>query len=142
MSTKKITIFQYIANHVPSAIQAKKIIEDHGYRVDFRDEPGFVLCMHQFINEEQKRGNGEKAMLALAKAHPDRELILESAETVKMNFDGFADSILNSQNKEKPVVIVPPVQQEFSKQDHTPLLMIGLLASALFLSVAIISKNS
>lgn len=144
----KISIFRYIANHTPSAAKAKAIMEDFGYEVYFKSENEFVNCLVQFVNEERKKGNGEKAILALAKAHPDRDLIIASVSNDETrSFDGFENSILNLRAQQvpvqQPVVSKPlvPVQQENNKQDYTPILIGGLFASALFLATALLYKR-
>lgn len=95
---REITLYEYIASHPPSAMQAKKIMEDFGYQVSFRNADEMVNCLKEFINSEKKDGNGVEALQALAMAHPDRDLILSTADE-SHSFDGFPSDI-------KPVKVI------------------------------------
>lgn len=140
---REITLYEYIASHPPSAMQAKKIMEGYGYEVSFRNADEFVNCLKEFIKSEKEAGNSMEALKALAMAHPDRDLILSTADE-SHSFDGFRSDI-------KPIKIIndnqpaatnnPKPETRNQKTDYTPLLITGFLASALFLSVAILAKK-
>lgn len=130
---KKITLYDYLANDEPTARKAKAVMEGFGYKVDFWDEAGFVVCLKQFV--QQQRGKG---LEALAMIHPDRDLILATQETT-MNFDGFSDT--TPVVKETTPSIIPQPATDTPHKDYTPIILVGILASAFFLSVAVISKK-
>jgi len=139
---REITLYEYIASHPPSAMQAKKIMEGFGYEVVFRNADEMVRCLKEFIQDETKDGNGMKALKALAVAHPDRDLILASADEGR-SFDGFASDIkpIKIINDQKPATNNQQPATTNPKTDYTPLLITGFLASALFLSVAVLAKK-
>lgn len=117
-------------------------MESYGYEVAFRNADEMVKCLKEFISDEQKDGNGLEALKALAMAHPDRDLILATADEGR-SFDGFAADIkpIKIINDKKSASDNPKPQTPNNKPDYTPLLITGFLASALFLSVAVLAKK-
>jgi hypothetical protein len=135
-----ITIFDVIANDPVAARKAIQVMEDFGYNVQARSEAEMVFNLKAFVRTENRSGNGEKAIKALAMVHPDRELILSTAN-VSHGFDGFP-------GYENPRAMPTPATTAAASpsplpapSDHTALLLTIFMASALFLSVAIVSKS-
>lgn len=131
---KKIPLYYYIAFNNPDG--AKAVIESFGYEIyGVKDRNDLAICVKQLI--EQK---GEEGVVALAKVHPDRELILETADTKTLGADGF-----NSEQVIPAAVVTQPVIQSpaptTTTHDYTPILIAGMFLFGLVVTAAIIVKK-
>lgn len=127
----KISLYEYLANNCPAA--AKEVIEGFGYKVNrVRTVQDMVVCIKQLVRQE-----GEEALVALAEIHPDRELILSTA-TKNFSADGN-DGFKEITRELSPVI--QPASAIHQKTDHTPIIIAGILVSALFLATAVITSK-
>lgn len=133
---KKIPLSSYIAWNNPAG--AKSAIESFGYDVlNVRNQNDLADCVRQFINQ-----NGEAAIAALAKVHPDRDLILDHAESSSLlGADGFREPETKSNQlaatNDQPAITTTEKKQS----DHTPIIIAGMFFSAMLLAAAIIEKK-
>lgn len=105
------------------------------YPVFVKDTDGLAKSINAFINDI-----GMDGLSAMLEIHPHREMILENEEklnpkTVKtFNATGESEKEQGTRNKEQEIT-------HKQTPDYMPLLIAGFLASALFLSAAIIVKK-
>lgn len=129
---KQIPLYYYIAFNNPDG--AKAAIESFGYQVlNVKDRTDLAECVKQLI---QFKGN--QALDALAKVHPDRDLIMDSVETKTVGADGSQQAAslqpAASFSDQLAMINQRPV-------DHTPILIAGMFLSALVITAAIIVKK-
>lgn len=129
---KRIPLSSYIAWNNPAG--AKAVIESFGYQVhNVRGQDDLSQCVNQFVNRE-----GEKGLRALAKVHPDRDLILETEKL--MGADGFSEEA----TVKTPVTIIPEQAQPATTKtqtDYTPIIIASMFFTALFTTAAIFIKK-
>lgn len=128
-----IPLHYYIAFNKPK--EAVQVMEDFGYTVQVRDKSGVASTLAQFIDRE-----GENAIQALAKIHPDRELILSTGSS-KLSADGFSDIEKVASQAPSNASFNPASFEQKQTADYTPVIMAGVIASALFISAAIITTT-
>jgi hypothetical protein len=131
----KIPLYCYLAYNNPEGCVA--VIKDFGYHVlNVKSRSDVAEIIRQFISREKEDG-----LKALAKVHPDRQLILDNAGTpeTKLGADGTSDIETIANTGVSSPSVTPSVKSDTS---YTPLL-IGccLVASSLFLSAAIIAAK-
>lgn len=126
---------KYLALVVPE--QSMDVIQSFGYTIyNVNDADDLADRIDEFIDAE-----GPPALDALAAIHPDKDLILaatqDKSKGKKMGADGSSTTAF------PPAADLVRAMQPASRQerDYTPLLITGLLASAIFLSAAIIVKR-
>ena len=128
----KIPLYYYIAFNNPDG--AKSVIESFGYEIyNVRDRNDLAQCVKQLIQER-----GEDALAALAKVHPDRDLILSEADTPKA-LSANGDTKLLDAPAATPALAQQPSTNHTS--DYTPVLLAGMFLSALVITAAIIVKK-
>lgn len=127
----QIPLYYYIAFNNPDG--AKSVIESFGYEVyNVKNRSDLAQCVKQLVQER-----GEDAITALAKVHPDRDLILQSQDSVKtLSADGDPVKLLDAP-------VVPAATQPIikSSNDYTPVLLAGMFLSAIIVTAAIIVKK-
>lgn len=135
----KVTLYDYLAYNSDDSVarDARDVVQQFGYRFHGTDRASLAQGLKGFIREE-----GEDGLKALAMIHPDRQLILSTADS-SMNMDGFGDGNDNGSAIAKPIVIAQPAAPAATNDQshHTHLLTAGLIAVALILATAIICKK-
>lgn len=133
---KKIPLSSYIAWNNPAG--AKSAIESFGYQVlNVRNQSDLAECVRQFMNEK-----GEQALVALAKVHPDRDLILDNQKPESATFlgaHGFSEAEVVT--KTETATVQPATTIQKTQTDYTPMIIAGMFFSAMLLTAAIIIKK-
>jgi len=132
----KIPIYSYLAFNNPEGSVA--VIKSFGYDVlNVKSRSDVSEVLRQFIVKEK-----EKGLNALAKIHPDRQLILDNPDENKsMGADGTNDDM--TANTPAAISTITPVSSPVAKSEssYMPLLIGCLIASSMFLSAAIIATR-
>jgi hypothetical protein len=90
----KINLINYIAYRVPR--QAYRLLRENRYYKIPRNRRAIAKYLADFVNSDK-----EKALLAIAKIHPDRELILKSIEAEKIEKKSEASEQLQAAGEGK-----------------------------------------
>jgi len=130
---QKIPLHLYIAFNNPNG--AISVMKDFGYDIHARNKEGLASTIAQFIHRE-----GEQGLEAIATIHPDRELILSTADA-KMGADGFINSDTKSATSNEQRATGNGQQPTNALQNYTPLIVIGGIFTTAFLVLAIVAKK-
>jgi hypothetical protein len=129
----KIPIYSYLAFNNPEG--SVSVIKSFGYDVlNVKSRSDVSEVLRQFIVREK-----EKGLNALAKIHPDRQLILDNPDESKsIGADGTSDIAANVPTA---TISTAPVSSPAAKSEssYMPLLIGCLIASSMFISAAIIA---
>lgn len=123
-----MNVYQYIASNNPFV--ARNIIESFGYSPT---SSNLAYGLEQLVNQE-----GEQALIRIIQNHPDRDIIIEMNEQPIIKKE---KSSCGCNSKKSPLEYLNAIggtseARHLSLQTNT-----FLLASALILAVAIISKH-
>jgi hypothetical protein len=126
---KKITIYEYIANNVPS--DAHFVINKYGGNYTrARNVKELEAQLKDFVKK-----NGKQGLLALAEIHPDKELVsLVDKDSQKSNFND-SDQLPQFANATGTSVITKTDKEELT---YSKILILG---GFLLLGIAIITKK-
>jgi hypothetical protein len=129
----KIPLYSYLAFNNPEGSVA--VMKDFNYQVlNVRSRSDIGECLRQFILAEKEAG-----LNALAKIHPDRQLIIDNTER-SMSADGTIETVTTTQQQavaSQQAVAVPAK----SEVNYMPLLIGSIIAGSIFLGAAIIAKH-
>ena len=131
MSHKAI-FYQYLANVSPE--DSMQVMKNFGYTVRARSTGDIAQALRAFANKE-----GEDGLNALAKIHPDRELILGSVRG--LNFTGDTDPGYQATSLvDKPTALAQQPTADSHINHISQIVIAGLFGLAL-VSVVIIAKS-
>lgn len=130
-------LYQYVATSDPYAVRA--ICNKYGYslaNISPDDDAALAACLQQVVME-----NGQSALLDIVAIHPDKDLILEANNVTTAAASGTAAKTpCGCQDKEKSAMAQYLPADPSASNSMTSQGNLFLLAAALILAVAIISK--
>lgn len=130
-----MNVYQYISQTNPYV--AKAICHNFGYKVtNVNSNSDLGVCLEQVISNE-----GEDALRQVMANHPDKELILELfSKQDYVNMSGNEEATCSCKNKDRYANFDGNSEMRESRSSSQTNTF--LMASALILAVAIISKNN
>lgn len=132
----KIPLHFYLAFNNPDG--SVSVMKDFGYQVlNVKSRSDIAECLRQFILREKEAG-----LNALAKIHPDRQLILDNAD-VKIGADGILDAGAAAPTQaviSQPTSTMP--SQQNSESNYIPVLIGCIVTAGIFVSAAIIATKA
>jgi hypothetical protein len=131
----KIPLYCYLAFNNPEG--SVSVIKDFGYEIlNTKSRSDIAECLRQFILREKEAG-----LNALARIHPDRQLILDNPDvTVGANGTSEPDIPASSQ----AVISQPanPMPSPKSETNYIPVLIGCILTAGMFVSAAMIATKA